>query len=91
MPHVTVSYEMYLPGGHHRQPRNVSIDLDLAPTAGGDVPNPGSYTPPFFPVLPYTLGGGTGLAKLLFWNVTDGTHGEVLPPAAFNQAVAQIR
>jgi hypothetical protein len=87
MPHVTVSYEMFLPGGHHRQPRNTSIDLALAPTAGGDVANPGTYTPPFFPQLPYTLNGGAGLAKLLFWSVTNGTNGEVLAPVAFNQAV----
>ena len=87
MPHVTVNYEMFLPGGHHRQPRNTSIELNLAPTAGGDVPNPGTYTPPFFPQLPYTLNGGTGMAKLLFWSVTDGTNGQVLPPSAFDQAV----
>jgi hypothetical protein len=88
MPHVTVNYEMFLPGGHHRQPRNTSIELNLAPTAGGDVPDPGIYTPPFFPQLPYTLGGGgSGLAKLLFWSVTDGTSGQVLPPASFDQTV----
>ena len=67
MPHVTVYYKMYLPAGHHRQPRNASADVTLAPTAGSDVPNPGSYTPPFFPQLPYDLGGGNaGMAKLLF-------------------------
>lgn len=87
MPHVNVTYEMFLPGGHHRQPRNISIQLDLAPTAGGDVLNPGVYTPPFFPQLPYTLNGGGGMARLLFWSVTDGTNGQVLPPAAFDQAV----
>jgi hypothetical protein len=87
MPHVTVYYKMYLPAGHHRQPRNVNAELTLAPTAGSDVPNPGSYTPPFFPQLPYDF-GGPGLAKLLFWNVTDGTTGQVLPPAQFNQSVA---
>ena len=87
MPHVTVNYEMFLPGGHHRQPRNTSIELNLAPTAGGDVPDPGTYTPPFFPQLPYTLNGGNGMAKLLFWSVTDGTNGQVLPPASFDQSV----
>ena len=87
MPHVSVAYEMFLPGGHHRQPRNTTIALDLAPAAGGDVPNPGVYTPPFFPQLPYTLPAGDGMAKLQFWSVTDGTHGQVLPPAAFDQTV----
>jgi hypothetical protein len=90
MPHVTVNYEMFLPGGHHRQPRNTSIELNLAPTAGGDVPNPGIYTPPFFPQLPYTFGGGNGMAKLLFWSVTDGTSGQVLPPSSFDQTVDSL-
>jgi hypothetical protein len=87
LPHVTVNYEMFLPGGHHRQPRNASIDLNLAPTAGGDVPNPGTYTPPFFAELPYTLNGGDGLAQMLFWSVTDDSQGQVLPPAPFDQTV----
>jgi hypothetical protein len=88
MSHVTVNYEMFLPGGHHRQPRNASIELNLAPTAGGDVSDGGFYSPPFFPQLPYTLPAGGGAANLLFWSVTDGTNGQVLPPTAFNQQVA---
>lgn len=88
MPHVNVHYRMYVPAGHHRQPRTNSAYLTLAPTAGSDVPNPGSYTPPFFAKLPYDL-GGSGLAKLLFWNVTDGTHGQVLAPTPFDQPVAE--
>jgi len=88
MPHVTVNYEMFLPGGHHRQPRNTSIELNLAPTAGGDVSDGGFYSPPFFPQLPYTLPAGGGAANLLFWSVTDGADGQVLPPAVFNQQVA---
>src|SRR6266568_5053265 len=87
MPQVTVNYEMFLPGGHHRQPRNTSIELNLAPTAGGNELPPGPYTPPFFPELPYTFGGGSGLAQLLFWSVTDGTQGQVLPPAPLNQTI----
>ena len=81
---------MFLPGGHHRQPRNTTIDLDLAPTAGGDVPTGGSSTPPFFPELPYTLGAGTGMAQLEFWSVTDGTNGQVLPPSSFTQTVGSL-
>lgn len=88
MPHVTVYYEMFLPGGHHRQPRNTSISLDLAPTSGADVA--GVYSPPFFPQLPYTLNNGNGMAKLIFWSVTDGTNGQVLPPMAFNQTVGSL-
>ena len=86
MPHVTVNYEMFLPGGHHRQPRNTSIELNLAPPAGGDVPSGGFYAPPFFPQLPYSPAVGD-TAQLLFWSVTDGAHGQVLPPASFNQQV----
>ena len=86
MPHVTVNYEMFLPGGHHRQPRNTSIELNLAPTAGSDTPNGGFYAPPFFPQLPYSPAAGD-IAQLLFWSVTDGAHGQVLPPASFNQQV----
>src|SRR4051812_45143503 len=87
MPHVSDFYKMYLPAGHHRQPRNANADMDLAPQSGGDVTNPGAHTPTFFPELPYTIAGGSGMAKLLFWNVTDGTHGQVLPPVAFTQQV----
>jgi hypothetical protein len=88
MPHVTVRYKMHVPAGHHRRPRSNAADLTLAQTAGSDVPNPGSYTPPFFAQLPYDL-GGHGLARLLFWNVTDGTHGQVLAPTPFDQTVAE--
>ena len=87
MPHVSDFYKMYLPAGHHRQPRNANVSMDLAPQSGGDVTNPGIHTPPFFPELPYTIPGGSGMAKLLFWSVTDGTHGQVLPPTAFTQQV----
>jgi hypothetical protein len=88
MPHVTVYYKMYLPANHHRQPRNTATELILSPTSGSDVPNPGQFTPPFFSQLPYTLNGGDGMAKMLFWNVTDGTRGQVLPPFQFDQQVA---
>lgn len=87
MPHVTVSYEMFLPGSHHRQPRNSSMHLDLAPTAGGDIAVSGIYTPPFFPLLPYNLPAGSGFGKLIFWSVTDGMSGQVLSPVAFDQPV----
>ena len=80
MPHITAYYKMYLPGGHHRQPRNTNAELTLAPASGGDTP----FSPPYFPVLPYTLGGGGGLAKLLFWSDTDGTTGIIRPPQPFD-------
>jgi hypothetical protein len=76
--------------GKGTHPRNASIELNLAPTAGGDVSDGGFYSPPFFPQLPYTLPAGGGAANLLFWSVTDGTNGQVLPPAAFNQQVASL-
>jgi hypothetical protein len=87
MPHVNVTYEMFLPVGHHRQPRKYPISSSLAPAAGGDVSNPGVFTPPFFSQLSYPPNGSDGMAKLLFWSVTNGTNGQVLPPAPFNQAV----
>jgi len=82
MAHITANYKMYLPAGHHRQPRNANAELSLAPSSGGDTP----YSPPYFPQLPYTLpnSGGDGIAKLLFWSDTDGTTGVVRPPVAFD-------
>ncbi|MEP7130641.1 MAG: hypothetical protein ABI770_05885 [Sphingomicrobium sp.] len=75
MSHITANYKMYLPAGHRRQPRNANAELTLAPASGGDTP----YSPPYFPELPYTLPGGSGLAKLLFWSDTDGTTGIIRP------------
>lgn len=82
MAQITAYYKMYLPAGHHRQPRNANSELDLAPASGGATP----FTPPFFPQLPYNLpnNGGNGMAKLLFWSDTDGTTGVIRPPQAFN-------
>lgn len=88
MPHVTVRYKMHVPAGQHRRPRSNGADLTLAQTAGSDVSNPGNYTPPFFAQLPYDF-GGQGLARMLFWSVTDGTHGQVLAPTPFDQTVAE--
>jgi len=82
MPHITANYKMYLPGGHHRQPRNVGAELTLLPSSGGDTP----YSPACPLELPYTLPGGSsssGLAKLLFWSDTDGTTGIIRPPQPF--------
>lgn len=80
MPHITANYKMYLPGGHHRQPRNSNAELTLAPASGGDTP----FSPPYFPMLPYTLGAASGLAKLLFWSDTDGSTGIIHPPQPFD-------
>jgi hypothetical protein len=80
MPHITAYYKMYLPAGHHRQPRNANAELTLAPPSGGDTP----YSPPYFPQLPYTVSEGSGLSKLLFWSDTDGTTGMIRPPLAFD-------
>jgi hypothetical protein len=84
---VIVNYEMYVPAGHHRQPRNTSMYLSLAPSSLYDVLPATSVTPAYFPQLPFSLGGTSGLAKLVFWSVTDGTNGEVLPPASLTQTV----
>lgn len=87
MAHITVNYKMFLPAAHHRQPRNANMELALAPTAGGDTP----FTPPYFPLLPYTLPDGnppspanSGNAQLLFWSDTDGTTGVIRPPNPFD-------
>lgn len=79
MPHITTNYKMYLPGGHHRQPRNANAELTLIPSSGGNTP----YTPTFVPEVPYP-GGGGALAKLMFWSDTDGTTGIIHPPAPFD-------
>ncbi len=78
---------MYLPGGHHRQPRNTSVELDLTSTGGGDYLPGGTCTPTYIPLFPYTYGGGSGMAQLIFWSITDGTNGQVLPPNPINQTV----
>jgi hypothetical protein len=76
---VTYNYEMILFGGHHRQPRNTTVEVSLG---GGPPPQnivPGTPANPlYFATLPYD--GGKGLAQLMFWSVTDGTTGQILPP-----------
>ena len=74
MPHVSVHYKIYLPGGHHRQPRNTSAEVELNEPSSGDITGP--YSPPYFPQLPYGANG----AQMLFWSVTDGTNGYTHPP-----------
>lgn len=87
MPHVSIHYKMKVPAGHHRQPRNTGSELSLAPSAEFDVTTPSVTTPSYFPQLPYTLGGGSGLAQLLFWSVTDGASGRVAPAGPLSQPV----
>ena len=87
MPHVSIHYKMKVPAGHHRQPRNTGSELSLAPSAEFDVTTPSVTTPSYFPQLPYTLGGGSGLAQLLFWSITDGASGRVAPAGPLSQNV----
>jgi hypothetical protein len=87
MPHVSIHYKMYVPAGHHRQPRNANSEIELAPSGEVDVTNPGNVTPPYFAQLPYTLGGGSGFANLIFWSVTDGTNGKVHDASPLTQPV----
>jgi hypothetical protein len=87
MPHISVHYKMYIPGGHHRQPRNTSAELELAPSGEFDITNPGNATPNYFAQLPYTLGGGSGIAGLVFWSITDGTNGKVYGASPLTQPV----
>lgn len=87
MSHVSVHYKIYLPGGHHRQPRNASAQLEPNPSSEVDVANPGNISPLYIPQLPYTWNGGSGLSQLLFWSVTDGTHGQTVAAGPFTQSV----
>jgi hypothetical protein len=87
MPHVSVHYKMYLPAGHHRQPRNTAAELELAPSGEFDITNPGNATPNYFAQLPYTIPAGSGIAQLIFWSVTDGTNGKVYGPNPLTQPV----
>ncbi len=45
MPHVSVHYKIYLPEGHHRQPRNASYTLEPNPSSEVDVTDPGNDHP----------------------------------------------
>lgn len=87
MSHVSVHYKIYLAGGHHRQPRNASSQLEPNPPSEVDVASPGNITPLFLPLIPYSIGSASGLAKLLFWSVTDGTEGHTFPAAPLTQPV----
>ncbi len=79
MPFVTVHYKVYLPGGHHRQPRNASAEIDVNNPAPSDAVADTPFTPPHFDQVQYTLNNATGLAQLLFWSATDGTQGKTYP------------
>jgi len=87
MPHVSVHYKVYIPSGHHRQPRNASAQIEPNPSSEVDVQTPGKITPLYVDQLPYKLNGGSGLAQLLFWSVTDGTEGQIYPAGSLDQAV----
>jgi hypothetical protein len=87
MAHVSVHYKIYLTVGHHRQPRNASAELEPNPSSEVDVTNPGNITPLYISQLPYTFNGSSGLAQLMFWSVTDGTSGQVLPAGPLTQPV----
>jgi hypothetical protein len=87
MAHVSVHYKVYLTAGHHRQPRNQSAELEPNAPSEVDVTNPGNITPLYIPQLPFTVGGNSGLAQLLFWSVTDGTNGQTFPAGPLTQSV----
>jgi hypothetical protein len=87
MSHVSVHYKVYLPAGHHRQPRNASAVIEPNQPSEIDVSDQGNITPLHISEIPYTLNGGSGLAKLLFWSVTDGTDGQTYPAGPLTQPV----
>jgi hypothetical protein len=87
MPHVSVHYKIYLPEGHHRQPRNASYTLEPNPSSEVDVTDPGNITPLYIPQLPFELDGEPGLANLLFWSVTDGSAGSTYDAGPLTQPV----
>ncbi len=87
MTHFTVYYKMFVPGGHHRQPRNSSYEMSLADPASGDL-IPGTAVPaPYFAQLPYPPVNPQGNAQMVFWSVTDGTTGEVLPAGPLSYTI----
>jgi hypothetical protein len=90
MPHVSVHYRIYLPGGHHRQPRNASAVLEPNPPSEVDVSYPSFISPYYVETLTYSLKGDPGLAKLLFWSVTDGASGQVFPAGPLSQPVGEM-
>jgi hypothetical protein len=78
MPNVTTYYRIYKTYGHHRQPRNTSPPPSSTVYSQGPVSqNPGDQYPPIY--IPSIL-DGANQDPLIFWSVTDGTYGEVLPP-----------
>jgi hypothetical protein len=87
MPHVSVHYKIYLSAGHHRQPRNLSSELEPNPSSEVDVTDPGNIVPLYIPQLPYLSNGVPELAQLLFWSVTDGTNGQTHPAGPLTQSV----
>ena len=80
MPHITTNYKMFVPAGHHRQPRNANATIDLLLPSGGDTP----YTPAYAPQLPIPGSNPQQYAKLLFWSDTDGSNGIIRPPLPFD-------
>jgi len=87
MPHVSVHYKVYLPAGHHRQPRNASATLEPNPSSEVDVTDPGNISPLYLPQLSYVAGGQTMTSELLFWSVTDGANGQTYPAGPLTQPV----
>ena len=87
MSHVSVHYKVYLPAGHHRQPRNTSAVIEPNQPSEIDVSDHGNITPLHISEIPYSVNGGSGLAKLLFWSVTDGTDGQTYPAGPLTQPV----
>jgi hypothetical protein len=90
MPQVSVYFKMYIPGGHHRQPRNAGAMIDLSPPSTFLATSPSNFIPSYFDILHYSYGGGSGDAELMFWSVTDGTNGRVYPAGTLTQPVGAL-
>ncbi len=87
MPHVSVHYKVYLPAGHHRQPRNADASQEPNPPSEVDVAVPGNITPLYIPQLPFLSNGAPALSQLIFWSVTDGVNGQTFPAGPLTQVV----
>ena len=88
MPHVSVHYKIYLiarppPATTQRE----LAELEPNPPSEVDVTNPGNITPLYIPELPYMQNGTPELAQMMFWNVTDGTNGQIYPAGPLTQPV----
>lgn len=82
---LTISKKVYLPGGHHRQPRNTNSSVQVGPTE--TYTDPTSVNRTADPSIFFDLNGKQAVADFLFWSFTDGTAGQTQTDLALIQPV----